>query len=64
MEQGRECKGQSMGRAEAAVTLPVVVRMELRQKLKHDPGLLLPSPWEEMPVFGLVEQVTALQSVL
>lgn len=37
--------------------------MELRKKLGHDPGLHS-KIWEEMLVFCLVEQVTALQSVL
>lgn len=61
LEQGRECKGQSMGRSEAADTLPVV--MELRKKLWHDPGLHS-KIWEKMSVFGPVKQMTTLQSVL
>jgi len=36
--------------------------MELRQKLGGDPGLHS-KIWEQMLVFGLVEQLTALQSV-
>lgn len=53
-----------MGRAEAAGTpLVVAAGMEQRQKLGHDPGLQS-KIWEEMLVFGLVEQVTALQAVL